>query len=63
MTDELKAHGLQFDNSFADQLEGFYVPWKAEKVDNPTLLHWNDTVAQELGWEGGLQPEVLASFF
>ena len=63
MTDELKAHGLQFDNSFADQLEGFYVPWKAEKVDHPTLLHWNDTVAQELGWEGDLQPAVLASVF
>jgi uncharacterized protein YdiU (UPF0061 family) len=38
-----------FDNTYAGQLEGFYVPWMPELVPAPTLLRLNGPLAEELG--------------
>ncbi len=38
-----------FDNSFARELEGFYVPWQAAQVPEPRLLKFNHALAAELG--------------
>jgi uncharacterized protein YdiU (UPF0061 family) len=37
-----------FDNSFARELEGFYVPWKAAQVSRPLLVKFNRELAEEL---------------
>jgi uncharacterized protein YdiU (UPF0061 family) len=37
-----------FDNSFARELEGFYVPWKAAAVARPSLVKFNRELAEEL---------------
>jgi len=37
-----------FDNSFARELEGFYVPWKAAQVAQPSLVKFNNELAEEL---------------
>src|SRR5262245_12886691 len=38
-----------FDNTYARELEGFYVPWKATQVAQPTLVKFNRELAEELG--------------
>ncbi|MBZ0249687.1 MAG: protein adenylyltransferase SelO family protein, partial [Burkholderiales bacterium] len=45
-----------FDNSYARELEGFYVPWKPAAVASPRLLFLNRALAEELG----LDPDSLA---
>ena len=40
---------FEFDNSFARELEGCYVPWDAEKVSEPRLLMFNCELAADLG--------------
>jgi len=37
-----------FDNSFARELEGFYVPWKAAQVPQPSIVKFNRELAEEL---------------
>ena len=39
---------LHFDNSFARDLEGFYVPQRPATVRDPRLLFFNDSLAEEL---------------
>src|SRR5436190_5013052 len=39
---------FSFDNSFARELEGFYVPWKAAAVAHPSLVKFNRELAEEL---------------
>ena len=46
-----------FDNSFARELEGLFVPWQAARVRAPRLLVLNDELARELG----LDPAELAT--
>jgi uncharacterized protein YdiU (UPF0061 family) len=46
-----------FDNTYARQLEGFYVPWKAAQVAQPRLVKLNRELAEELG----LDPVALDS--
>ncbi|MCY0147167.1 YdiU family protein [Hoeflea sp. G2-23] len=41
--------GLKFDNSYARELEGFYVPWKGAEVPAPKLVRFNRELAVELG--------------
>lgn len=48
---------LPFDNSFARDMRGFYVPWKPSPSPAPALVHLNRTLALELG----LDPAALAS--
>lgn len=40
---------IAFDNSFARELEGLYVPWQPAPVPDPRLLWFNDALAAELG--------------
>jgi len=46
-----------FDNSYARELEGFYVPWEGAKVPAPAAVWINDDLACELK----LDPEALKS--
>jgi uncharacterized protein YdiU (UPF0061 family) len=46
-----------FDNTFARELEGFYVPWKAAPVARPSLVKLNRELAAELG----LDADALSS--
>ena len=38
-----------FDNTYARELEGFYVPWKAAPVARPVFVQFNRALAEELG--------------
>jgi uncharacterized protein YdiU (UPF0061 family) len=40
---------FRFDNSFARELHGFYVPWRPAAVPAPRLLFLNHSLAAELG--------------
>ena len=46
-----------FDNSYAAELEGFYVPWQGERAPDPRIVHLNRDLAVELL----LDPDALAS--
>ncbi|MWP39113.1 YdiU family protein [Rhodobacter sphaeroides] len=46
---------FRFDNSYARDLEGFYVDWPAAPVPAPRLLRLNRPLAEELG----LDPDLL----
>ena len=39
---------FRFDNSFARELQGFYVPWRPAAVPAPRLLYLNQSLAEEL---------------
>ncbi|HPU50012.1 MAG TPA: YdiU family protein [Burkholderiaceae bacterium] len=41
--------GFAFDNTYARQLEGAFVPWQAAKVPQPALVKFNRALADELG--------------
>jgi uncharacterized protein YdiU (UPF0061 family) len=43
------AANFRFDNSFARELEGCYVPWRPDAVPTPRLLFLNHALATELG--------------
>jgi len=52
-----------FDNTFARELDGFFVPWEATKVPKPKLLAFNDDLARDLGLEGlGTDKAIAADF-
>ena len=38
-----------FDNTYARDLEGFYIPWKAASVARPVCVQFNRALAEELG--------------
>ncbi len=38
-----------FDNTYAHQLEGFYVAWKGEEAPAPEIVLFNDDLASDLG--------------
>ena len=40
---------FSFDNTYARDLEGLYVPWKAAAVAQPKLIKLNHALAEELG--------------
>jgi len=44
-----QAFGFQFDNSYARELSDCCVPWQPAVVPTPSLLFFNDTLADELG--------------
>ena len=53
-----------FDNTYARELEGFYVTWKAAHVARPTLVKLNRELAGELGLDAGaLDSEEGARIF
>lgn len=46
---------IAFENSFAVQMEGFFVPWEGAKAPKPEVLRLNRELADELG----LDPDLL----
>src|SRR4051812_7531358 len=53
-----------FDNTYACELEGFYVPWKAAQVARPRLVKFNRELAEELGLDAdALDSEEGARIF
>jgi len=53
-----------FDNTYARELEGFYVNWKAAQVTRPRLVQLNRELAEELGLDAGaLDSEEGARIF
>ncbi|CAN5427472.1 YdiU family protein [soil metagenome] len=39
---------FNFDNSYARELEGFYVPWQAAEIPSPAIVQVNDALARQL---------------
>ena len=63
-TRERAPANFEFDNSFARELEGCYVPWDAEKASEPRLLMFNCELAAELGLDGAaLETPLGAEIF
>jgi uncharacterized protein YdiU (UPF0061 family) len=52
----MPAFNFRFDNTYARDLPGFYVPWKPATVPAPRLLYLNRDLATELG----LEPDALS---
>jgi uncharacterized protein YdiU (UPF0061 family) len=46
---------FRFDNTYARELQGLYVPWKPAQAPSPRLLYLNEALADELG----LDPTAL----
>lgn len=56
--------GFAFDNSYARDLPGFYVPWQPEPVAAPQLLFVNRALAEELQLSlGDCDDATLAALF
>src|SRR5580765_3233923 len=63
-TNHTSASGFAFDNTYARELEGFYVPWKAAQVTRPALVKLNHELAEELGLDpGALDSDAGARIF
>ena len=45
---------LNFDNSFARDMTGFYIPWKGDEVPEPRAVAVNGPLARELGLDPAL---------
>jgi len=55
---------FDFDNSYARDLEGFYVPWKGAEVPEPKMIRFNRELATQLGLDAdGLDSEAGAAIF
>jgi uncharacterized protein YdiU (UPF0061 family) len=55
---------FRFDNSFARDLPGFYVPWNPVTAPQPRLLFLNHPLAEELGFDvGALDERERAELF
>jgi uncharacterized protein YdiU (UPF0061 family) len=40
---------FEFDNTYARELEGFYVPWQGVNAPAPMIVQFNDDLANDLG--------------
>jgi uncharacterized protein YdiU (UPF0061 family) len=60
MTDAATAP-FRFDNTYARELEGFYVAWQPAKAPAPKLLYLNRALADELGLAHDALPEDTAA--
>lgn len=58
-----EASPFPFDNSYARELEGFYVPWQGVSFEHPHLEVFNAPLAEQLGLSLASDDERLASFF
>ncbi len=55
---------ISFENIYALQMEGFYVPWESAKVPSPRIIQFNEDLAKELGLnENDLNSELGTEFF
>jgi uncharacterized protein YdiU (UPF0061 family) len=60
----LSATPFRFDNSFARELEGFFVPLRPTPVRAPALLFLNEPLVDELGLDlGALDASARAAIF
>ncbi|HET8744739.1 MAG TPA: YdiU family protein, partial [Ramlibacter sp.] len=60
----MQASPFRFDNSYARELPGAYVPWKPAEVRSPRLLFLNRELAEELGLDpAGLLGDEGAAIF
>lgn len=60
----MTANLFTFDNSFARQMQGFYVLWQGARVPQPRLVKLNRALAAELGLEAdALENGVGAAIF
>ena len=50
-----------FDNSYARDLPGTFVAWRAARVAAPRLLKLNRALAEELGLEAGVLDGALGA--
>lgn len=50
----MTAANFNFDNTYARELEGFYVPWKGAEVPEPKMLRFNAALAAELGLDAAM---------
>ena len=57
-------HGpfIPFDNSYARELEGFYVPWQGEEAPCPRMRLFNEPLAEALGLSLDPSDPALAAF-
>ena len=51
-----------FDNSYARELEGFYVPWQGAEAPSPRLVALNAPLSEALGLELTANDELAAIF-
>jgi len=64
MNDTIIDTGFNFDNSYAEQLEGFYVSLKGDKAPAPALVKLNQSLAALLGLDlVALKESDLAAMF
>ncbi|MCW1969710.1 MAG: YdiU family protein, partial [Anaerolineae bacterium] len=57
-------YGFKFDNSYAEQLDGFYVLWQATPAPKPALVKLNRALAHELNLDAeALMGEAGAAIF
>ncbi|PKG58561.1 YdiU family protein [Shewanella sp. GutDb-MelDb] len=54
--------GVSFDNSYANELKGFYVSAKGDKAPTPVLVKFNQALAEQLGISNS-NTEQLADVF
>ena len=60
----MTAHLFTFDNTFARQMQGFYVPWQGARVPQPRLVKLNRALARELGLDAAaLENDAGAAIF
>jgi uncharacterized protein YdiU (UPF0061 family) len=52
---------FRFDNTYARELEGFYVAWQPAKAPTPRLLYLNRELADELGLACDALPDETAA--
>ncbi|RUS63139.1 YdiU family protein [Pseudorhodobacter sp. E13] len=57
MTSPEPPFGFAFDNSYARDLQGFYVEWQGARHPDPQVIRINEALARELG----LDPAALAT--
>ena len=62
-TGESTQANFEFDNSFARELEGCYLPWEAERFPEPRLLMFNCELAAELGLDAAALVSSRAEIF
>ncbi|MEO7403556.1 MAG: protein adenylyltransferase SelO, partial [Burkholderiales bacterium] len=51
---------LKFDNSYATELPGFSAPWTPANVPRPTIIKFNQSLADELGLDAPWDASVFA---
>ncbi len=64
MTVPVSSAQFAFDNSFARELEGSYVPWRPALAPSPRMLYLNESLATELRLDvASLDESALAATF